>query len=125
MLKILTIMIASPLSQEGKCENRIVRRKDDTERNTKHIPTFMGSFTSPLYQMARISGSIKDLSVPKHASNVTTCLVELRPLSSHSRSQLFNYLQDSSFAGLGKIFIRRGEILSRRFPSQRVESVPS
>lgn len=76
ILKILTIMIASPLSREDKCENGIVRRKDDTEKNTKRIPTFTRSFTSPLYR--RWLGFLVPLGIyPYRSTRQTSLLVYL------------------------------------------------
>jgi len=40
-----------------------------------------------LSQMSQVSGSINDLSCRGTRQNVTTCLVDLRPLDPHPRSR--------------------------------------
>lgn len=75
---------ASPRLMHG-----VVRRIDDTERNSKHIPTVL-YILSVLPQMARVSSSISDLSDEARVKTPPSFpSFDPHPLSSHPRQSTF------------------------------------
>lgn len=83
-----------------------------------------------LSQVARVSGSISDLSDEVRVKTPPLLpLFDLRPLSSsHPRahgSQLFNYLRDSLSGIRATLYLHIAEKSARHFLSRRVQSVSS